>query len=61
MWFTEWGSARVGAIDANGRVEHAALAPGSEPHGLALGPDGAVWVALEAGSLVRLDPAAAAP
>jgi virginiamycin B lyase len=27
---------------------------GSEPHGLAIGPDGALWVALETGSVARI-------
>ncbi|HEU5417602.1 MAG TPA: hypothetical protein VFV41_07895 [Streptosporangiaceae bacterium] len=30
----------------------------SEPHGIAVGPDGAVWAALETGSIAHLTPAA---
>ena len=30
------------------------LPSGSEPHGLAIGPDGALWAALEAGYVMRL-------
>jgi len=42
MYFTEWGSAHVGEVDASGRiverfVDHA-------PTALANGPDGRVWV-----------------
>jgi virginiamycin B lyase len=35
---------------------HDLPAPGSEPHGIALGPDGAVWTALETGVLARIAP-----
>ncbi|KAA5835146.1 hypothetical protein F1721_10155 [Saccharopolyspora hirsuta] len=28
--------------------------PGSEPHGIAIGPDGAAWAALEIGSAARI-------
>lgn len=28
--------------------------PASEPHGIILGPDGALWVALENGALARV-------
>lgn len=28
----------------------------AEPHGIALGPDGALWVALERGALARVAP-----
>jgi virginiamycin B lyase len=28
--------------------------PGSEPHGITLGPDGALWTALEVGALARV-------
>jgi virginiamycin B lyase len=30
------------------------LPPGSEPHGLAIDPDGAPWVALESGFVLRM-------
>ncbi|BCJ64893.1 hypothetical protein GCM10009779_61510 [Polymorphospora rubra] len=28
--------------------------PGSEPHGITLGPDGALWTALETDALARI-------
>lgn len=34
--------------------EHDLPTPPSEPHGIALGPDGALWTALEIGSVARV-------
>jgi virginiamycin B lyase len=47
---------RLGHISADGSATRSydLPTPGSEPHGLALGPDGAVWAALEIGRVVRL-------
>jgi virginiamycin B lyase len=43
-------------LDRHGRlVEQASFRPGAEPHGIALSSDGTVWVALEAGTLARLE------
>ena len=57
MWFTEWAGNAVGSVDSEGRIHRYELPmPGAEPHGIALGPDGALWAALEAGSLARLAP-----
>ena len=39
-----------------GLAEEISFPPGSEPHGIALGPGGSVWVALETGSLAHLTP-----
>jgi virginiamycin B lyase len=56
-WFTEWGANRIGSITPAGRIEEYALpTPSSEPHGLAVGPDSALYVALEIGEVVRLEP-----
>jgi len=54
----------VGRITTDGAIDEHPLPrlpvegdgePGkAEPHGLTVGPDGAIWVALEAGALVRL-------
>ena len=58
-WFTEWGANRIGHLSPDGQlVEHALPRPDAEPHGLTIGPDGALYVALEIGSVARLGPAA---
>ena len=55
LWFTQWGSNHIGRITATGEVsEHAIPTPGSESHGIAKGPDGALWFAEEASDLSRL-------
>ncbi len=54
IWFTEWATSRVGHILQSGDLHHIALPPGSEPHGLTVGPDHKLWVALESGSIARL-------
>ncbi|MGH7757221.1 MAG: virginiamycin B lyase family protein, partial [Vulcanimicrobiaceae bacterium] len=44
LWFTEYDPARVGRIDAHGRIAESPLAnPGSGPTGIASGRDGRVW------------------
>ena len=55
-WFSQWQGNRIGHIAASGAItEYALPSPASEPHGLTLGPDGAVWVALEARGVARLE------
>jgi virginiamycin B lyase len=57
LWFTEWAGNRAGSITIDGMIETYDLpTPGCEPHGIAVGPDGALWVALENGSLARVGP-----
>lgn len=54
LWFTEWGSGRVGRITVEGRITSYALSrTDSEPHGIAA-HGGALWCALETGSLARI-------
>ncbi|MDA1364944.1 hypothetical protein [Glycomyces algeriensis] len=54
-WFTEWGGNRIGRVDADGNLTgHDLPVEASEPHGIAIAPDGAVWSALEIGELVRI-------
>jgi hypothetical protein len=46
-----------GRITAQGVIEVYDLpTPGAEPHGIASGPDGALWTALEIGALARISP-----
>jgi virginiamycin B lyase len=58
VFFTAQGSGRLGILDpASGHVEQVVLGPGSAPHGVIVGPDGAAWVT-DGGqnAIVRVDP-----
>ena len=54
VWVSLWGSDQIAHISDEGEIATLDLPPGSEPHGLAIGPDGALWVALEAGGVIRI-------
>jgi virginiamycin B lyase len=54
VWVSLWGSSRVAHVSDEGEIAELELPAGSEPHGLAIGSDGALWVALESGSLLRI-------
>ena len=54
MWVSLWGADAIARVTADGEVSTFDLPPGSEPHGLAVDRDGALWVALESGFVVRL-------
>ncbi|MGP4055359.1 virginiamycin B lyase family protein [Mycobacterium sp. 4D054] len=54
-WFTEWAADRVGHLTADGVISKYALpVAASEPHGIAVVPDGTVWVAAGGRSVVGL-------
>ncbi len=54
VWFTEWGGNRVGRITTDGRITGYELPrAASEPHGI-VQHRGALWCALETGSLARV-------
>src|SRR5205085_8690039 len=63
LWFTEYGTDRVGRIATTGAVsEYAIPTPGTFPIGIVAGPDGALWFAeSEAGKIGRLVPEAVGP
>ena len=44
----------IAHIAGDGEYAEIPLEPGAEPHGLAVGADGALWVACEAGYLERI-------
>jgi virginiamycin B lyase len=59
VWYTAQGSGQLGWLDpATGQTRHIALGPGSRPHGVIVGPDGAPWIT-DGGlnAIVRVDPA----
>lgn len=56
-WFTEWGANRLGRITADGDLAEFDLSGiGEEPHGLAFGGSGLVWVAFESGVVAGIRP-----
>ena len=54
VWVSLWGSSQIARVSGDGEIVTIDLPPGSEPHGLAIGPEGAPWVALESGFVVRI-------
>jgi virginiamycin B lyase len=54
VWVSLWAADQLARVSADGEVDTIDLPSGSEPHGLAIGRDGALWVALEAGYVLRL-------
>jgi virginiamycin B lyase len=54
VWVSLWETDQLARVSADGEVTMVDLPAGSEPHGLAVAADGALWVALEAGYVLRL-------
>jgi virginiamycin B lyase len=58
VWYTAQHSGELGWLDpATGETHHIPLGPGSAPHGVIVGPDGAPWIT-DSGlnAIVRVDP-----
>ena len=58
VFYTEQATGKLGILDpATGRSTEIALGEGSAPHGIIVGPDGAVWIT-DGGrnAIVRVDP-----
>ena len=43
LWFTEYGTNKIGRITTAGAITEFALAANSEPYHIVAGPDGALW------------------
>ncbi|CAN5521731.1 virginiamycin B lyase [soil metagenome] len=54
VWVSLWGADQLARVSGDGEITTFDLPSGSEPHGLAVGHDGAPWVALESGYVLRL-------
>jgi virginiamycin B lyase len=44
LWYTEFGSSKIGRISTAGVVTEFATPPNSTPYGIATGSDGALWI-----------------
>jgi virginiamycin B lyase len=54
VWVSLWGADQIAHVSDEGEVATIDLPAGSEPHGMAIGPDEALWVALESGAVIRI-------
>jgi virginiamycin B lyase len=55
VWVSLWGADQIARVSGDGsEIVTIDLPSGSEPHGLAIGPDGAAWIALESGFVLRM-------
>jgi virginiamycin B lyase len=54
VWVSLWGADQIAHVSDEGEVATIDLPAGSEPHGMAIGPDEALWVALENGAVIRI-------
>ena len=62
VFYTAQSTGKLGILDpASGKFEEIPLGPGSAPHGVIVGPDGAAWIT-DGGqnAIVRVDPASKA-
>ncbi len=58
VWYTAQGSGELGKLEpTTGKTYHIALGQGSAPHGVIIGPDGALWIT-DGGlnAIVRVNP-----
>lgn len=55
IWFTEFGASNLAAVTTGGTVTEYSMGGGSQPCGIAVGPDGNLWTGGYGGSIEKVN------